>query len=287
MKKGLFVGLSTVDLVYSLDEFPQANSKAVAGRQDLFAGGPATNASIAFAHLGGKATLVSVVGRHLLSGAIREELERHSVELIDLNPSFAEAPAISSIAVNRAGERSVVSANATRVTALTAKPDHALLEGASILLVDGHFMQVCQAWSQAAHELGVRVVLDGGSWKQGTAELLANVDSAICSADFLPPGCSSQEEVFEYLKSRGLSRVAITHGAEPIHFASGNLSGTVPVPQVEALDTLGAGDIFHGAFCHFHSLGLGFAEALAAAARVASESCRFRGTREWMNLIHS
>jgi sugar/nucleoside kinase (ribokinase family) len=49
------------------------------------------------------------------------------------------------------------------------------------------------------------------------------------------------------------------------------------------VDTLGAGDILHGAFCYYSSLGQVFQEALTNAVRVASESCRFRGTREWMN----
>lgn len=283
MTKGLFVGLSTIDLSYRVNEFPGANSKIVANSQDLFVGGPATNAAAAFSHLGGEATLVTVVGRHVLSGAISEELERYSIQLIDLNPEFAETPVISSIAINGAGERSIVSANATRMAALSAKVDEAALEGCSVVLVDGHYMQACQAWSAAARARGITVVLDGGSWKDGTDELLRSVDCAVCSADFRPEGCSTSEEVFAVLRGRGVSRIAITNGAGPIHFVSGEGAGTVPVSQVDALDTSGAGDIFHGAFCYYFSSGRGFADALAEAARVASESCRFHGTREWMS----
>jgi hypothetical protein len=72
MATGVFVGLSTIDVVYSVDEFPTPNSKTVASDQDVFVGGPATNASVTFAHLGGRARLVSVVGRHLLASVIRE-----------------------------------------------------------------------------------------------------------------------------------------------------------------------------------------------------------------------
>jgi sugar/nucleoside kinase (ribokinase family) len=66
-------------------------------------------------------------------------------------------------------------------------------------------------------------------------------------------------------------------------YLSGAASGSVPVPRVEAVDTMGAGDIFHGSFCYFTAIGHGFVEALEMAARIAAESCRFRGTREWMN----
>jgi sugar/nucleoside kinase (ribokinase family) len=279
---GIFVGLSTIDVVYGVDEFPAANTKIVARSQDIFAGGPATNASIAFGHLGGKATLVTVVGRHPLAGVILDELRRFSVQLIDLNPGFDEAPALSSITVNAAGQRNVVSANAIRVPTLPTRIDVSVLGQASIILVDGHSMPACQAWAAAARARGIPVVLDGGSWKDGTEELLESVDTAICSADFMPPGCSTEDSVFSYLKARGVKNIAITRGSEPVRFVSGEIFGLVPVPRVRCVDTMGAGDIFHGAFCSYASSGCGFVEALRQAAGVAAESCRFHGTREWM-----
>jgi len=280
--KGIFIGLATVDVVYEVDEFPQANSKIQARSQQIFAGGPATNAAIAFSHLGGSSALVTVAGQHVLASAIRDEIARYDIQLVDLNGDFDKPPAISSVCVNRTGERNVVSANAGRIVALPAQIDEAVLDEASIVLVDGHYLEASRVWSRAARERGISVVFDGGSWKDGTDELLKNVDTAICSADFLPPGCSSERDVIEYLKGRGVARVAITKGAEPIRFVTGESDGYVPVPQVNAVDTMGAGDIFHGAYCYFASTGRGFAEALSEAAKVAAESCRFSGTRDWM-----
>lgn len=282
MADGIFVGLSTVDIVYAVDEFPHDNSKVAARSQDVFAGGPATNAAIAFAHLGGAATLVTAVGTHVLTGLIKSEIAQYSFRLIDLNPQFADAPAISSITVNHRGERNIVSANAVRVSIPAPRVDEAALANASVLLVDGHFMQACQAWASAACERAVPVVLDGGSWKQGTDELLHFVNTAICSGDFMPPGCADEDGVIRYLQNCGVRNVAITHGAQSIRYESGAASGLVPVPQIVPVDTMGAGDIFHGAFCYFSSAGMGFADSLAEAARVASQSCQFRGTREWM-----
>lgn len=285
MTKGIFIGLATVDVVYDVDEFPQANSKIQARSQQIFAGGPATNAAITFSHLGGSPALVTVVGQHVLAGAIRNEIGRYDIQLIDLNAAFDKPPAISSVCVNRAGERNVVSANAGRIVALPAQIDEAVLGEASIVLVDGHYLEASRAWSRAARERGIPVVFDGGSWKDGTDELLKSVDTAICSADFLPPGCSSEQDVIEYLKGRGVTSVAITKGAEPIRFVSEAGDGHVPVPQVNAVDTMGAGDIFHGAYCYFASTGRGFADALSEAAQVATESCRFSGTRDWMRYV--
>lgn len=282
MTHGIFVGLSTIDIVYYVDEFPAPNTKVAAYGQYVFVGGPAANAAIAFAHLGGQATLVTAVGRHPLAHVIRRELENYSIRLVDLNPDFEDAPVLSSAAVNRNGRRSVVSANATRIPTPSAEADRDLCGRAAVVLVDGHYMPACQAWAAAAKDRGVPVVLDGGSWKNGTKELLKCVHTAICSADFLPPRCSLDDDVMRFLESFGIASIAITHGAEPIQFVSGQSSGIMRVPRVEAIDTLGAGDIFHGAYCYYASIGFDFAEALAEAAKIAAESCRFMGAREWM-----
>lgn len=286
MAKGIFVGLSTIDVVYGVDEFPSVNSKIVAKSQELFVGGPATNASVAFAHLGGRATLVTAVGRNVLASILVDEVRRYSIQLSDLHPDFAQAPVISSVTINKAGARNVVSANSARVGAPSPKVDEASLQGAAVLLVDGHYMEACRVWAMAARVKGIPVVLDGGSWKDGTEELLRSTDIAICSADFKPPQCSTEEEVFAYLKERGIGNMAITNGAEPVRFATATTEGVVRVPQVEVADTLGAGDFLHGAFCFHLASGCGFLEALVEATVVASESCRYHGTREWLGHVH-
>jgi len=176
----------------------------------------------------------------------------------------------------------VVSANAARIGATVAEPDAELCRWAQIVEVDGHQMQACRQWAAAARAQGAHVVLDGGSWKPGTEELLPQVDTAICSADFHPPGCASEDEAIAFLAAAGVRQIAITHGAAAVRWARGDERGSLAVPRVQTVDTMGAGDIFHGAFCAAFARGAQFADALAAAAEVAAHSCRFHGTREWM-----
>jgi sugar/nucleoside kinase (ribokinase family) len=282
MTCGIFVGLSTIDLIHTIDEFPSANQKAVAHSQQALVGGPATNAAITFSHLGGKAALVSAVGWHTLGALVKKELQRYGVTLIDLTPESEEPPPISSVWVNRRGQRSVVSVNSTHLKIPPVQIDSSMLKNARMLLVDGHAIEACLAWAEVARSQGVPVILDGGSWKPGTEELLKFVDTAICSADFLPPGCTGEDAIIEYLRAKGLRRFAITRGAAPVRFVAGSSKGSIDVPQVDAVDTSGAGDIFHGAFCYYTSTGHEFVEALREAAKVAAESCRFHGAREWM-----
>jgi len=150
-------------------------------------------------------------------------------------------------------------------------------------------MQAAQAWAAAAHAHAIPVVLDAGSWKPGTPELLAHIDTAICSADFHPPDCFTEDDVILYLRDSGVPRIAITHGPDPIRFIeaessdSNQATGQIPVPPIHAVDTMGAGDIFHGAYCYFAAKGLSFQQSLHEAAAVAAASCTHPGPRAWMN----
>jgi sugar/nucleoside kinase (ribokinase family) len=72
---------------------------------------------------------------------------------------------------------------------------------------------------------------------------------------------------------------------KPLEISS-NKTGTINVPTIEAVDTLGAGDIFHGAFCHY-ILQETFTDALKQAANIAANSCQFFGTRRWMQRTSS
>lgn len=282
MAVGVFVGLSTIDLIHVVEDFPRLGSKAVAHSQELSVGGPATNAAIAFSHLGGHAALVAAVGRNELATIIKGDVERYSIELVDLTPDQSEMPAISSVWVDRQGERTVVSVNTRNLADFSSDVDTAILADTRILQVDGHSMAACLAWARMAHSMGIPVVLDGGSWKEGTEDLLAFVDIAICSADFRPPDCIDEDQVIQYLRAHNAEHIAITRGAEPIRFESGSAAGLIPVSPVEVVDTTGAGDVLHGAFCYFASTGLDFVESLRRAAEVASESCRHPGTRHWL-----
>lgn len=282
MAHGLFVGLTTLDFVYRVASPPQANQKLVASDYTVSAGGPATNAAVAFRQLGGQARLLSGVGTHPIAQLIRSDLQSCGVEHLDLAVSRSEPPPVSSILVTEAtGERAIVSINAVNAQVDPAAIPAACLQDVAIVLIDGHQMAVGRLIAERAKAAGIPVAIDGGSWKPGFETILPLVDYAICSANFQPPGCKP-DEVLAYLASQ-IPYVAITHGEEPIVYCTPQQQGQIAVPTVPTVDTLGAGDIFHGAFCHA-ILHQAFQQALATAAEVAADSCRFFGTRRW---IHS
>lgn len=285
---GLFIGLATLDCIYQADHPPTANEKVVATKSLLVAGGPATNASVAFAHLGSasghKALLASVLGKHSLTSLLREDLRGQGVTLLDLAPAKLSPPPVSSIVVTAAtGDRSVISHNAAGMQLKVEQISPDILTDVDIVLVDGHQMAVGAQVAQWAKAKEIPVVVDAGSWKPGFETVLAWVDVAIASANFLPPQCLTPADVQAYLKALNVSKIAITRGAQPIYYADAESSGEIEVPSVRAVDTLGAGDIFHGAFCHFY-LAHTFTESLLKASRSASFACQYWGTRDWTQI---
>ncbi|MBD1922749.1 sugar kinase [Microcoleus sp. FACHB-831] len=289
MKQGFFVGLVTLDLVYLTAGLPDKNQKIVASDYAVSAGGPATNAAVAFSYLNNRATVLGSIGVHPINSLIKADLESHHVTVLDLAPDRSEPPPTSSIIITQAtGDRAVISINAVKsqvaaekLPSLTPLSDSTRLEGVDIVLIDGHQIAVGEAIAQTASSKNIPVVLDGGSWKPGLEKILPFVDYAICSANYYPPGCHSSEEVFSYLSSMGIPYIAITRGEHPIQYIAAGKSGIIEIPKIKPVDTLGAGDIFHGAFCHY-ILQATFIDALAAGAKIASQSCQFFGTRRWM-----
>lgn len=288
--RGVFVGLTTVDLIHRVDRPAGTDEKIAALSQEIVAGGPAANAAVTFALLGGDAELVTDLGRHPLAVLARQDLAANGVLVLAVEPDVDAPPAVSSIRVlDGTGERSVVSVNATARTIAAPPWLPAALDGASVLLVDGHHARLALAAARAARDRGVPVVLDAGSWKPVLDELLPMVDVAICSAAFRLPGGSTPSTLLDC----GVPRVAITGGPEPVRWwsiesggqgdAGRRVHGAVPVPRVPVRDTLGAGDVLHGAFAWFLAdrPDGGFDGQLSRSVSVAAGRCQVMGMGEW------
>lgn len=284
-KQGVFLGLITVDLMYQTPLPLGANEKRQAEAISLAAGGPATNAAIAFQALGNQARLWGVIGCHPLSSVIRDDLTCHGVAWTDLTPNDPLPPPVSTIVTStETGDRAVIARN----TAGRRSPESVNWEGAlhnaAIVLVDGHQMQLSVEATHQAQQCQMPVVVDAGSWKPDFDRVLRQATVVIASQQFRPPGCDTVAATIAYLMALGVPQIAVTRGPEPILYRTPHGAGTIPVPPVQAVDTLGAGDIFHGVFCHDYPEH-DFQTALAKAAMIASLACESMGTRTWLSAL--
>jgi sugar/nucleoside kinase (ribokinase family) len=286
----VFTGLSTLDVVHPVAEPPAVGRKAQAGGQWLAAGGPAANAAVVYATLvrlagrpAGPIRLLTALGRHPLAGYVAAELRSHGVTVLDATPNRTDPPPVSSAWLTPDGARTVVSANAADIDAPPPPDLAAIMAGSAVLLVDGHHPRLALAAVRAARDAAVPVLLDGGSWKPVLAAVLPLVDLAACSADFRAPGTGSIEEAARCLvEDYRVPAVAFTDGAAPIRWFVRGAAGRLPVPAVTAVDTLGAGDAFHGALAWAVATRRDVTAALGFAAGVAAVRCATAGPRAWL-----
>ena len=193
---------------------------------------------------------------------------------------------LASIITNRgSGDRTIITHNpeqpSTRINI-----DKLLNPCPDVLMLDGFYPETAVRLAEKAKKLGIPVVFDGGSWKPWLSGLLPYIDYAICSADFMPPDCQNREDVFQYLSLHGILNSAITRGEKSIIIKEKNNISELSVdPVIGVVDTLGAGDAFHGAFCFFLLKHLNFSSALKEASKIAGLSCKLEGTRDWLQLL--
>jgi sulfofructose kinase len=260
----LCVGLTTVDVVQRVTEFPEPGEKIQSVSADLVPGGPAANAASAVAALGNRAMLLTALGSDPVADLAKAGLTRRGVDVRDVIAGTSRGPSLSMVVVReRDGERTVVSRNAAEVE-LPATVDglRALVAQADVLLLDGHLGALARLAAREAKNVNLPVVLDAGSWKPVLHDLLPLVDVAACSSAF---SLSEQE-----LHARGVPLVIRTNGAEPVTWSRGASTGQQAVAAVRARDTNGAGDVWHGALAVAVARGDGVEDAIRWANDVAA-----------------
>ncbi|MFW5660403.1 MAG: PfkB family carbohydrate kinase [Oceanicaulis sp.] len=146
------------------------------------------------------------------------------------------------------------------------------------LIIDGQMPDAAIAMASAFRSAGKPVLLDAGSWKPGMERLVTLATEIIASAAFKLPG---EKDTLTSLIDAGADFAAVTADDRPVCWRDRRgETGCVDPPRVEAVDTLAAGDVLHGAYAfHRWCEGGSCQAALAAAARVASRSVTAYGPR--------
>lgn len=281
---GVFVGLATLDVIHRITDPPATNQKVTATAQFVAAGGPAANAAVTFAALGGDAVLVTALGDDPVAGLIRADLAAYGVRVVDAAAGTTRAVPVSSVSVvESSGDRSVVSLDAVNSDAPPPDGLDDLVASADVVLVDGHHPLIGRAAVRSAATRATTTVVDAGRWKPVMSDLIPHVTDMVCSGDFRVPGAEHSAATAAALVGAGVRTVVATHGGDPVEWWSDGESGLVPVPPVAVVDTLGAGDAFHGAYAYYATHVDGVAERVERSTRVAGLRCSVIGPRAWLS----
>ena len=285
MAKVICVGHSALDRVFTVEAWPQASAKVRAHAYAEVGGGMAANAAVAVARRGRAAPLWGPAGADSVGEVMSAQLQAAGVDVRGLRRFAGLTSSTSAILIDARGERLIVS---YRGTALEAPADWLQLDqigSAGALLADVRWPQGAIAALRAARRCGVPSVLDADTAEPATLQALAGeAEYALFSEPGLAgfAGGGDIEGGLRRALALGARLAAVTQGERGVFWVeAGEPEGLrhVPAFAVPVVDTLAAGDVFHGAFALELARGQASAEALRFAAAAAAIKCTRPGGR--------
>jgi sulfofructose kinase len=274
----LCVGAGTYDLVYSVDRDPQPDEKIRASAFTGCGGGPAANAAVTVSRLGLQSAFVGYLGNDIFGNAHIDELQQAGVNT-DFVARGEHSSALSVVMVKPDGSRSLVNYRKPESFLAAESVDFSSIN-ARVILFDGHEPNISPALAQSARQQGVITLLDAGSIHPGTEELAGLVDYLVCSESFGLgfTGESNEERALEKLLAYA-PNVIITLGHRGLVWKNGQGSGREDTCSIKAVDTTGAGDVFHGALAACLAEKREWRESLAYASAAGALCCMKIGAR--------
>ncbi len=282
MKTILVVGVAVIDFVLLVDVFPRKAEKMRAKDAALVGGGCAANAAVAIARLGGTAMLAARLGRDDIGDLIVSGLSSEGVDCSLVRQLAEGRSSFSSVYVDAGGERQIVNFRDERLSFDAGWLAESLPGHVDAVLADTRWPQGAAIAMKAARERGVPGILDAEATVQEAEEAVTLATHIAFSAAGVRAfaGINDPIEGLSHARTRTGAWVAFTDGAGGVRFFDGDRLCHMPAFAVKVIDSLGAGDVWHGAFALALAEGRGEAEAIRFANAVAAIKCtRFGGRR--------
>jgi sulfofructose kinase len=276
------IGIATVDHIAVIDGFHDREGTYLADAYRVEGGGMAATALCTASRLGSATRLFSRIGDDINGRLIIQGLASFEVDVSCLTTVPGTNSFVSIILVNaKTGEKQFYSDKQQPVFREHIDLDRARLEGTDVLLVDGFWMEAALTGARWASERGIPVVGDFKGRYDGLEELMKYVSYLIVPEFFARDltGHDTLPEMVKGLVPLCLGAPVITCGSRGGVYLSGNDVRYYPAFPIEILDTTGAGDAFHGAFCHFLAAGESLDRCLELASAVGAINCRALGGR--------
>jgi len=270
--------MAVVDFLFEVDEMPAKAEKYIAHDTKIVGGGGAANAACAIAKLGGQAMLAARVGTDMIGDLIVEDLQRYSVDCSLVVASEGARSSYSSVLLDSNGERQIVNYRGCDLS-----DDISLIElsDPSAVLADTRWSAGAIAAMKLAANKGIPGVLDAeppldpalmslashiAFSKQGLESLAGKLKSA-----------SDIEDALRQVAETYPVWLAVTDGGNGVYSLQNKEFFHQPATRIEVVDTLGAGDVWHGAFAYWLGCGNNENESVRFASAAASLKCARAG----------
>lgn len=277
-------GAATLDVIFRVEALPAGPGKLLPLEMIEVAHGMATSAAAAVARLGGSARLVARVGDDAGGARFVADLTQAGVDCAAVRRVPGARTPLCAVLVDAAGERLVVPYYDPALGPAADWLPLDMVAVADAALVDVRWPEGAGAVLDAARAAGIPAVLDADV---GPRETIMSLAERASHAVFSEPaalavsGAGSLPEALRWLAGRLGGFVAVTAGARGclwLDRASGAVRAAAP-PPVDVVDTLAAGDVFHGAFALALAEGAAPEEAIGFANVAAALKCRTFGGR--------
>jgi sugar/nucleoside kinase (ribokinase family) len=276
----LCIGMPVRDLMFRVDGVPQHGSKTAASHFDEICGGNGLNAAIGIARLGGHASLTGPMGdsRETSSKFIFERLAHEGIDTAGLVHMKGLVTPLTAVMIDPGGERTNVTFRDPQLWKVRLPDTDGLLRDCDAILTESRCAEFATDLCAEARKRGIPVVVDVDSAMPLRDGLLTASSHVIFSSEALRATAGMTDDADALMKIARLtpSFLAATRGPRgTIWLDEQQGLRETPAFPVHPVDTLGAGDVFHGAF----TLAITEKQDVPAALRFASAAAALKCTR--------
>jgi sulfofructose kinase len=276
------VGINSVDTLIRLPRFPAFDSKVEVISSEILPGGQVATAAVACQRWGLKTRYVGKIGDDFAGQLQREGLQREGLEIHWIEVANCSSQIAFILVDQSSGERTILWKRDARLDLLPGELRAEWITRARLLHVDGHPSAPSALAAQWAREAGVMVTADLDNLYPGVEVLLEHVDFLIASREFperLMGIAYPLESLPEIVNRFGCRVAGVTLGQQGALAWDGKRFHYSPAFRVDAVDTTGAGDIFHAGFAYCLLDGRPLAETLEFSCAAAALNCTALGAR--------
>jgi sulfofructose kinase len=276
------IGQCSLDYIALVDSYPPADTKKEVQGWIEQGGGPVATALVALSRLGVRCRFHGIVGDDPEGEKIRGSLADEGVEASGIVTRPGASSQAAFIVVERGSARRTIFWRRPSGRPLAQEElGGDFLEGCSFLLLDGLMAEVSLYAAAEARGRGVPVMLDAGRMREGMAGIARLSDYVVCSEEFAgQAGFEGDAAAFERT-AREVTPGVLTVTLGPRGSVTYHEGGIMEAPAfpVEAVDTTGAGDVFHGGYIYGLLQGWPLKETVRFASALAAMKCTRPGGR--------
>ncbi|MBX5031410.1 sugar kinase [Rhizobium lentis] len=284
-RRVLCVGAAVLDTLFRVRALPAGQGKILPYEMLQIAEGMASSAAYAIVRLGGAASLWGAVGKDAAGERIVADLRNSGIDTSGMLRAEGARSAIATILIDDRGERLIVPFYDERLHDTVRPVTEREVSAFDAVLVDVRWPELALRTLIAAGKAGKPAILDGDVAGEGIIEMLAPAASHVV---FSQPAAERLAGTADLAESVGLLKrkfehafISVTageHGCLWFDDRSGAIRH-LAAPKVRAIDTLAAGDIFHGAFALAIAEGMPIEESMRLSSMAAALKCQVFGGR--------